>query len=177
MAGMVGARAGVMPWDILHLNLAARMHWTFGGAVITVGVVVLAMWIPLRVKPGLCTIVAIVMPAVVSDWALAVLPDPATLMVQVVYLAGGVAAFVGGTATYLRAGCGPGPRDGLMVALSERGLPVRWARIVVDSGALVVGLVIGSFGAPVPNGVVGWGTLVATVVVGGVMPRIHRKVR
>jgi uncharacterized membrane protein YczE len=121
------------------------------------------------------TLVAIAMPGVVSDSVLAVLPNPPNLALQATYLAAGIAAFVGGTATYLRAGFGPGPRDGLMVALSEHGFPVRWARISVDGGALVLGLLIGALGTPPDTGGLGWGTLVATAAVGGAMPRIRPK--
>jgi uncharacterized membrane protein YczE len=162
-----------MPWDVLHLSLAARMHWTFGGAVIAVGILVLAAWFPLRVKPGPGTIVVIVIPGVVSDGVLAALPVPPSPELQAAYLAAGIAAFVGGTAAYLRAGFGPGPRDGLMVALSQRGFPTRWARIALDGGALVLGLVISMLGPTVDVGGVGWGTLVATVAVGGAMPHLR----
>jgi len=57
----------------------------------------------------------------------------------------GVAPPVVGLASglYLGAGLGPGPRDGLMTALTRAGLKVSTARTIIELTALTVGWLLG----------------------------------
>lgn len=117
----VQAHLGLMTWDVLH---AAIARWwpgiTFGGAVILVTAFVLAAWWGLPVRPGVGTVLAIVVVPLTIDVVLAAVPTPSTLLARVVLLAAGTIVFCAGTASYLRADLGPGPRDGLMLGLVER---------------------------------------------------------
>jgi len=64
-----------------------------------------------------------------------------------------------GCATYIGAGLGPGPRDGLMVGLHERGLgSVRAVRTGIELTALALGWLLG--------GTVGVATAVQAIAIG-----------
>jgi uncharacterized membrane protein YczE len=117
----VTAHLGLTPWDVLH---AAIARWwpgiTFGGAVILVTTIAFVAWLGLPVRPGVGTVLAIVVVPLTIDVVLAAVPTPSTLLARVVLLAAGTIVFAAGTASYLRADLGPGPRDGLMLGLVQR---------------------------------------------------------
>ena len=58
----------------------------------------------------------------------------------------------------LRAGLGPGPRDGLMTGLAARGLSIRVARTTLEISVLGVGWLLG--------GTVGVGTVAYALAIG-----------
>ena len=67
IAMLLRARLGLLPLDILHAAVATRTGWTIGGAIIAVQSLLLMCYVPLRIKPGLGTVVASVIPAVTCD--------------------------------------------------------------------------------------------------------------
>ena len=79
-----------------------------------------------------------------------------------VLLAGGLVLIGVGSALYLGAGLGAGPRDSLMVVGAVR-MPMRIGvvRALIEASALVIGAVLG--------GTVGVGTLVFAILVGPVV--------
>ena len=157
------AGLGVSPWDVLHAGLAAHLHVAFGTVVIGVGLVVLAVSLLLRVRPGIGTALNIV----VIGWLLNVLlPLPvlrdlarAPYVERVGALLLGTALLGLGCAMYVGAHLGEGPRDGLMVALHDRtGLSIGRTRFAIEAAALGAGWLLG--------GPVGIGTLIAVVGIG-----------
>jgi uncharacterized membrane protein YczE len=66
------------------------------------------------------------------------------------------------TALYIGAGLGPGPRDGLMTGLAQRGHSIRVARTSIEVLVLVAGWLLG--------GTVGIGTVAYAVSIG---PLVH----
>jgi len=52
LALMVKAQVGVPPWDVLGQGIAKTFGISFGQATIVVSAIVLLAWIPLKVKPG-----------------------------------------------------------------------------------------------------------------------------
>ena len=63
-----------------------------------------------------------------------------------------------GSALYIGAALGPGPRDGLMLGLAARGVSVRFARTAVEATTLVGGVLLG--------GTVGIGTVAFMLGIG-----------
>lgn len=53
IALMVRADLGLASWDVLHQGIARQVGLPLGWVVIGVSAVVLALWIPLRQRPGL----------------------------------------------------------------------------------------------------------------------------
>jgi uncharacterized membrane protein YczE len=158
IALMVRAGLGLPSWDVLHEGLSRRLGLPFGWMVNAVAVVVLLLWIPLRQRPGVGTVANVVLVGVAADAALAVLPPVDTAAVGAALLAAGVVLNGIATGLYIGAGLGPGPRDGLMTGLAERGYSIRRARTAIELTVLAVGWLLG--------GTVGVGTVVYAVAIG-----------
>jgi uncharacterized membrane protein YczE len=155
---MLLAGLGVDPWDVFHQGLSRRFGLGVGTWAIIVGVVVLALWIPLRQRPGFGTVSNVIVVGSVIDLSLATIPAPHGLASRTVVLLVGV--FLNGVATgaYIGAGLGPGPRDGLMTGLTARGHSIRVVRTVLELTVLVSGWLLG--------GTVGIGTVVYALAIG-----------
>ena len=53
LAMMVHAGIGIPPWDVLAQGLSIQSSLSFGQATIVVSLLVMLLWIPLRVRPGI----------------------------------------------------------------------------------------------------------------------------
>ena len=162
IALMLLSRLGLDPWDVFHQGLAERTGLRFGWVVIGVSAVVLMLWIPLRQRPGVGTVSNVVLVGLAADAALALLPEPRQLVARSIFLAAGIAVNGVATALYIGAGLGPGPRDGLMTGLAQRGHSIRVARTSIEVLVLVAGWLLG--------GTVGIGTVAYAVSIG---PLVH----
>jgi uncharacterized membrane protein YczE len=155
---MADADLGLGPWDVLHQGLARHTGLTLGSLNIAVGAVVLLLWIPLRQRLGIGTVLNVLVIGVVVDLTLAALPDLDHLAVRTALMLGGVLLMGVGSGLYIGAGLGPGPRDGLMTGVAARGHSVRSVRTALELGVLVLGWALG--------GTVGVGTVVLAVAIG-----------
>lgn len=155
---LVLAHLGLDPWDVFHQGLSRHTGIAIGTWSILVGIAVLFLWIPLRQRPGIGTLLNAVLIGGVMDVVLAVLPPPSAIVPRIALLAAGV--FLNGVATgcYIGAGLGPGPRDGLMVGMATRGHSLRVVRTSIEVAVLAAGWMLG--------GSVGWGTLAYALAIG-----------
>ncbi len=179
---MVESRLGVSPWDVLHDALGQILPLSFGAAVIAVSVSVVVVSLGLGVTPGLGTIANVVLVGLFTDHILWTgLLDglaSANTSVRLLALLSGVGAIAIGTALYIGAGLGAGPRDGLMLAVADHlGVSAGAARAVIEVSVLTFGTLGG--------GRVGIGTAIFTGAIGsainisfrllGMEPRARRK--
>ena len=154
---------GLGPWDVLHQGLSDRTGIPIGTVGILVGLPVLALWLPMGVRPGIGTILNVLVVGGTIDAALAVLPVVDTGTGHLALMVAGVVAMGFGSGLYIGAGLGPGPRDGLMVGLQARGFgSVRTARTAIEVTVLAIGWSLG--------GTIGPGTLVQALTIG---PLVH----
>jgi uncharacterized membrane protein YczE len=137
------ARLGVSPYDVLHQGIAAKTGLSVGTVVILVGLAILLLWIPLRQRPGLGTVVNTLTVGLVIDLALHVVPEPDLLAARIPLLVAGIVVTGLGMGLYIGAGLGPGPRDGLMTGLAAKGFPLWTVRTVLELAALLAGWVLG----------------------------------
>jgi uncharacterized membrane protein YczE len=159
IAFMVAADLGLAPWSVLDQGISEHTGIPIGTVSIIVGALVLAAWIPLRERPGLGTVLNVLLIGTTIDLALLVLDTPASPAGRVGYLALGVFLWGPGTGLYIGAGLGPGPRDGLMTGLAARGVgSIRLVRTGIEVTALAVGMALG--------GSVGLGTLAFAFTIG-----------
>lgn len=162
IASMVAADLGLGPWDVLHQGLSRLSGIPIGTVGILVGMVVLGSWFPLHERPGLGTVLNVVVIGVVIDVTLLVLETPGPLWLRTLMMLAGPLLFAIGSGFYIGAGLGPGPRDGVMTGLARRGLPVGTARACIELTVLAGGWLLG--------GTVGAGTLVFAF---GIGPLVH----
>ncbi|NIH82936.1 membrane protein YczE [Amycolatopsis viridis] len=159
MAMMTRARLGLDPWDVLHEGITKRTGLTFGTVVGIASVAVLLLWIPLRQRPGLGTVLNVLVISVVVDLVRAMLPDQQVLGWRITLLIAGILLNAVATAVYVGARLGPGPRDGLMTGLAARtGWSVRLVRTGIEVTALAAGWLLG--------GTVGVGTILYALAIG-----------
>jgi uncharacterized membrane protein YczE len=152
------AGLGVDPWDVFHQGLSRRVGLGVGTWAVIVGVLVLVLWIPLRQRPGVGTVCNVVVVGVVIDLVLATVTPPHEIVVRWLVMLAGVGLNGVATASYIGAGLGPGPRDGLMTGLAARGHSVRVARTSLELTVLASGWLLG--------GTVGVGTVVYALSIG-----------
>lgn len=147
---------GLSPWDVLHQGLADHTPLSFGITNIVVGAAVLgAAWaLGARVGPG--TVANAVLIGLFVDLLLRVDGvaglDDSALGVRIALLAAGLVCFGVGSAFYIGADLGAGPRDSLMLVLSARtGVRIGAVRAGLEVAVTVLGFALG--------GTVGIGTL------------------
>lgn len=158
IALMVRADLGLSPWDVLHQGVARRTTLTIGTVSIIVSVAVLVLWIPLRERPGLGTVLNAFLIGPVVDATLWLVPVVEALPLRWALVLAGLVTVALGSGFYIGAGLGPGPRDGLMTGLARRGLAVGPVRGGIEVAVLVLGWALG--------GTVGVGTVVFTLGIG-----------
>ena len=147
MAMMVRGNLGQAPWDALHLGITAHLPVSFGWVVVGLSFVVLLLWVPLREMPGLGTLANAITIGVVAGLALQVLKTPELLWGRAALTVGGVLLCGLGSALYIGAQLGRGPRDGLMTGLQRvTGLSLRLVRTGLEIAVLTIGLTLGGFG-------------------------------
>ena len=139
----MNANIGAPPWDVFHQGVSKQTEISVGKVIVMTGFILLLLWIPLKQKPGLGTILNALEIGLVADLALAVIPEPNNIFIRVVMAALGIVIVAVGTGFYIGSALGPGPRDGLMTGLAKRGIPIRIGRTAIEVTVLIVGLVLG----------------------------------
>ena len=139
----MNANIGAPPWDVFHQGVAKQTEISVGKIIVMTGFILLLLWIPLKQKPGLGTILNALEIGLVADLALAIIPEPKNIFVRVIMASLGIVIVAIGTGFYIGSALGPGPRDGLMTGLAKRGIPIRIGRTAIEVTVLVVGLLLG----------------------------------
>jgi len=143
IALILQAELGAAPWDMLHKGLSHKLDIPVGQVIVGTGVAILLLWIPLRQRPGIGTVLNAVEIGVVVDLVLPHLPDTDRLVPRILYLLGGVLIIAVGSGLYIGAGLGNGPRDGLMVGIAAKGISVRLARTAIEFIVGIGGIALG----------------------------------
>jgi uncharacterized membrane protein YczE len=156
---MVRAGIGIAPWDVLTQGLSKQTGLSFGLLTNLIGLVVLLLWIPLRQKPGLGTLLNVLLIGPSAQFGLWLFPQFEGLWQQIPAFAAGLSVLALATGMYIGANFGPGPRDGLMTGLHRRmGWPISVVRTGIEASVLLAGWAMG--------GNVGWGTLAFALAIG-----------
>ncbi|HEX8744304.1 MAG TPA: hypothetical protein VF712_14325 [Thermoleophilaceae bacterium] len=156
---LVDSELGNSPWTVLSEGVTEQTGVDIGTTTVAISFLVLAMWIPLRERPGLGTILNAVVVGTALGVTVALVPDAGSLPLRGAEVAGGIAIVAIGSGFYLTTRLGAGPRDGLMLGLHRRtGLSVRLVRTTIESAAVIAGFVLG--------GTVGIGTLAFALGIG-----------
>ncbi len=153
---------GNSPWTIFSEGVARHTPLSIGGASLAVSIIILCLTIPLRIRVGLNTFLNAALIALALDIVSRTVPSSTNSTVQWAMCILGI--LIGGVASafYLTANMGAGPRDGLMVAISQRfDVPIAWARTSLEIFACLTGWLMG--------GNFGLGTLLFALCIGHVL--------
>jgi uncharacterized membrane protein YczE len=159
----LASRLGLPPWDVLHQGIAKHTPLSFGAANEVVGLIVLVLAWSLGARIGVGTaanailiglFVVLLQPLVTTRAVLGL-----DLAGRIALLAVGLVLFGVGSALYIGAALGAGPRDSLMLVGAHRtGFRLGWVRALIESTVLLAGFALG--------GHVGVGTVVFAALIG-----------
>ena len=156
---MIRAAIGVDPWTVFAQGLSALTGFGIGLLTNLIGLLVLLFWIPLRLRPGIGTVLNILLVGPGIELGLWLLPAPETLWLKIAYFAAGLILLALASGIYIGARLGPGPRDGLMTGIHTRtGAPLWVGRTAVEVTVLIIGWALG--------GNAGLGTLAFALLIG-----------
>ena len=159
IAMMAQAGMGLGPWEVFHQGIARMTGLQLGTVSILLGIPILLAWYPLGERPGVGTVVNIVLVGTATNVALGAVPAVDGQPQQLLLMLAGVVTIAIGSGLYLAADLGPGPRDGLMTGLHFRfGWSIRRSRTAVEVSVLILGFLLG--------GTVGLGTVVFALGIG-----------
>ena len=155
------ANLGLGPWGVFHDGLSKTLGISYGRTIIITGVAVMLLWIPLKQKPGIGTIVDIFLVGIVADLIILNFELSDSIFLSLTLIAFGIILIGAGTAIYVGADLGAGPRDGVMVGLETIGLKIGTARNLIELFAFLTGWLLG--------GLVGYVTILFVIGIGPVV--------
>ncbi len=162
LAMVIHASIGVPPWDVFAQGIAKQLGVSYGIASIVVSVLVLIAWIPLRVRPGVGSILNALLIGLWADFWIPFLPDFDQYWQNLAMFCLGTATVAFATGLYISSNLGSGPRDGLMLGTQKiLGWPFWQVRTMYEGAVLLIGWVMG--------GQVREGTLIFAVSIGVLM--------
>ena len=158
---MLQSGLGLPPWDVLHQGLAEQFGLTVGIWSIIISFVVLLLWLPLRERYGIGTLLNAIIIGVVIDAAALIIPEPPNIWLDALMLTAGILLIGLASGMYIGANLGPGPRDGLMTAIARRGPSIRVTRWGIEIVVLITGILLG--------GTFGVGTIAFALFIGPIV--------
>jgi uncharacterized membrane protein YczE len=156
---LIASSQGVSPWTVFAQGISKNTNFSIGLSTFLMSTTVLFLWIPLKQKPGIGTILNAIIISVVLDYSYPHLPKPDQFFFQIIQSIVGVLIVGVGSGFYLIANLGPGPRDGLMTGLQKlTKFPIYLVRTSIEITVVFIGWKLG--------GVVGIGTIIFAIFVG-----------
>ena len=150
---------GASPWSVLAQGISFNIGFSVGTITLFVSVAVLILWIPLKQKPGIGTILNVLIIALMIDVCIYFVPTPENYIFKILLAIIAVVMVGLGGGIYLVSNLGPGPRDGLMIGLQEKtNLPIAVVRSFLEISVVAIGWYLG--------GIVGIGTLLFAFGIG-----------
>ncbi len=154
---------GIGPWDVFHYGLFLQLGLTIGSWAIISGLVIIVFTsIAQRVIPQAGTILNMLLLGIFIDIFNFILTEPATLPGQIAIFVAGTVILGYGIGIYVSADLGAGPRDSLMLVVSEKtGWRMSWVRNGMEVTVLLLGWMLG--------GPVGAGTVLIAFLLGPIV--------
>lgn len=150
---------GAAPWDIFHLGIVKQTSVSLGLVIQLAGAAIILLDMVLGIRPTVGMILNMLSFGPILQFFLDQLLLPESLLGRWLMVAAGILVGGLGTALYVSAGLGSGPRDGLMIGLTRRlGLPIGLVRNGIDLTVALNGWWLG--------GPLGVGTVVVALAFG-----------
>ncbi len=160
---IIKAQLGVAPWDVLHIGLFTTFGLTIGTWSQIVGfIVIIFTFIFDRTLIQIGTLLNMIFVGVFIDLYLGIMPTIDDILLQCITLIVGILLMGLGAGLYITSKLGPGPRDGLLLALNRRyHWSIRIIKTVMELSVLMIGWFLG--------GPVFFGTFIFALFIGPIM--------
>jgi uncharacterized protein len=168
VALLLSADLGSDGYSTLVNGLSIGTGIPFLAANIAVSLAFLVLAALRRVRPGLGTVVQIVVVGATVSWLLPVIGTPGPLLGQVALLVLAFPVLAVGIAAYLGCQLGAGPAEGAALAW-DPALPFRWSYSAVQGGGALAGWLMGA--------TIGPGTIAVIVLLGPAVDLASRWLR
>ena len=156
---LVISQNGVTPWTVLAEGVAKIINIGIGLSTFIISCIVLIFWLPLKLKPGLGTIMNIFIIALTMGGAIPFLYFLNEIFHPVFLSFFGTLLVGFGSGIYLIANLGPGTRDGLMTGISKNyNKPISLIRFSIEFSVVFLGWLLG--------GTLGIGTIIFAIFIG-----------
>ena len=150
---------GNAPWSVLAQGISLKSGLSIGTSTLIIGALVLALWIPLRERPGFGTLSNILIISLFIEVGTNIFPKQENLIAGLFFTLIGIAMVGIGSSLYITCGLGPGPRDGAMTGLHQRtGVRVGRVRLGLEIVVSIAGALL--------RGTLGLGTLLFALLIG-----------
>ena len=156
---LIVSTTGNSPWSVLAEGISINLKVSIGIVTFFISVFVLILWFFLNQKPGIGTLLNIIIIAIMIDVSIFFFNPPSDILFKY-FLAILSVLLVGlGSGFYLIANLGPGPRDGLMTGIQRKtNFPIALVRAILEISVVGIGWYLG--------GTVGIGTLLFAFGIG-----------
>ncbi|MBU7041028.1 MAG: membrane protein [Theionarchaea archaeon] len=159
---MLKANLGVGPWSVFYIGVSTRLPLTLGRAIQVGGLFMILLALLLKTYPGIGTILHMFFMGFFIDLINPLIPEIHFLANQVAVLACGTVIFSIGSALYINADHGVGPKDSMVLGICKKtGRSIRLIYNAMEIMALSVGYFLG--------GPVGIGTIAVALSVGPII--------
>lgn len=160
---------GMNPWNVFHQGLSLHLPITIGQASQIVGFIIITVCMFFKIFPGIATLLNMYFIGFFVDMIinLNLISTPETIVGKVIMCISGVVVLSFGMFMYMSQELGAGPRDGLMLALTQRTrFKVGAIRNFMEVTVLIVGIILG--------GKFGVGTIIASLMAGPALQTIFK---
>jgi uncharacterized protein len=158
-----GKDLGIGPWDVFHYGLFKQLGLTIGTWSIIAGFMILLITgIGTKTFPKIGAFLNMLLIGIFIDLFNFLIPDPESFGAQSIVFAIGILVIGYGIGLYVSADLGAGPRDSLMLLVTEKtGWKVQWVRNGMELIVFFFGWLLG--------GPVGIGTVVIALGLGSIV--------
>lgn len=158
---LLTAGIGLNPWGTFTAGLVNITGLSFGRLSQLIGLTIIVLTIPLKVVPGVGTILNMIFIGMLIDIfkTLSFMTQPSVFVLQLLMCIIGLGILSVGIYTYMSSGLGAGPRDGLMLALIKiTGQNATVIKPIIEVTVTIIGILLG--------GPLGIGTVIVALLGG-----------
>jgi len=156
---LIVSYTGASPWSVLAQGISLNIDFSIGIITLFISIGILFLWIPLKQKPGIGTILNALIIALMIDICIKFVPTPENYISQLILAIIAVLTVGLGGGIYLVSNLGAGPRDGLMIGIQKKtNLPIALVRAFLEISVVSIGWYLG--------GTVGVGTILFAFGIG-----------
>ena len=156
---LVTSQNGVTPWTVLAECIEIEFDIGVGLSTFYISCTVLIFWFPLKLKPGLGTIMNIIIIALTMGGLIPLIQFLNEIFNPLILSVLGTFIVAFGSGIYLIANLGPGTRDGLMTGIAKNyNKPISLIRFSIEFFVVFLGWLLG--------GTFGIGTIIFAIFIG-----------